>query len=418
MDTCPPSSPDKGPCGCPCRTRVGLIALGVVVIVFAFLHFLPQWIGHESSALEAPVDEAAPGLSATHAFDGPSADLKQTVVVPTLDTPMPAGKNVIWCGTFQMAWNRLRDDVIKEPIRIRGAEDVTAQLNTAPLKESDLPPGSFYAAAGKVADDVLGTVRSDMAERFPGKKLPRFTVDPNGLFAYAYLKTDAKFTQPFWDHDDSLTFTDSAGGKAEIRTFGMYEGPGYAPQTGEAFDQIQVLYAKAGPAAAGKTPPLVAFAADLCRMSKPNQLILAVVEPQATLAATWQELKKGMRTWKPDQFEPFDGVLEVPNLNWKVTHAFAELTGEDKTIENAPYAGYFIREAIQMIDFRLDKGGATLESEAEIAAAADKPETPRKPQIRLVYDRPFLIVMRQRGHEEPFFMMWVDNAELLVRPEK
>jgi hypothetical protein len=34
-------------------------------------------------------------------FDGRSDALQKTVVVPTLDTPIPKGKSVIWCASFQ-----------------------------------------------------------------------------------------------------------------------------------------------------------------------------------------------------------------------------------------------------------------------------------------------------------------------------
>jgi hypothetical protein len=33
---------------------------------------------------------------------GDSTTLQKTVILPTLDTPMVAGKNNIWCSTFQL----------------------------------------------------------------------------------------------------------------------------------------------------------------------------------------------------------------------------------------------------------------------------------------------------------------------------
>ena len=42
------------------------------------------------------------------AFSGDSAAAKATVVVPTLDTPSPKGKNVIWCASFQLCWDNLK----------------------------------------------------------------------------------------------------------------------------------------------------------------------------------------------------------------------------------------------------------------------------------------------------------------------
>lgn len=36
-------------------------------------------------------------------FEGDSSELQHTIIVPTLDTPIPEGKSAIWCGSFQLA---------------------------------------------------------------------------------------------------------------------------------------------------------------------------------------------------------------------------------------------------------------------------------------------------------------------------
>ena len=101
-------------------------------------------------------------------------------------------------------------------------------------------------------------------------------------------------------------------------------------------------------------------------------------------------------------------VLLVPNLNWEVRHHFAELEGSDKRFLNAGFSGYYIAKAMQTIRFKLDRSGAELASEAQMHC---------KPMAtRFVCDRPFLIVVKKRGTERPFFVMWVDNAELLCKP--
>jgi hypothetical protein len=59
----------------------------------------------------------------------------------------------------------------------------------------------------------------------------------------------------------------------------------------------------------------------------------------------------------------------------------------------------------QTIQFRLDRGGAELASESKVEV---------KPGASLFhFDRPFLLIMKKRGGKRPFFVMWVDNAELL-----
>ena len=48
----------------------------------------------------------------TETYSGSSELLERTVIVPTLDCPCPKNKNVIWCSSFQLAWNRMKDDII------------------------------------------------------------------------------------------------------------------------------------------------------------------------------------------------------------------------------------------------------------------------------------------------------------------
>ena len=80
----------------------------------------------------------------------------------------------------------------------------------------------------------------------------------------------------------------------------------------------------------------------------------------------------------------------------------------DKRFLNAGFEGYYIAKAMQTIRFKLDRSGAELASEAQM---------PCKPMAtHFVCDRPFLIFVKKRGAERPFFVMWVDNAELLCKP--
>ena len=52
------------------------------------------------------------GSASKLSFDGDSSELKQTAFVPTLDTPIPDGKSAVWCASFQLAWDKLKSDVV------------------------------------------------------------------------------------------------------------------------------------------------------------------------------------------------------------------------------------------------------------------------------------------------------------------
>ena len=79
-----------------------------------------------------------------------------------------------------------------------------------------------------------------------------------------------------------------------------------------------------------------------------------------------------------------------------------------QAVLNAGFGGYYIAKAMQTIRFKLDRSGAELASEAKCSA--------NRSATHFVCDRPFLIVVKKRGAERPFFVMWVDNAELLCKP--
>jgi hypothetical protein len=342
-------------------------------------------------------------------FEGSSADLRQTVVVPTLDTPMPSAKNVVWCGSLQIAWNRLRDDVLRAPPSIAGAEAVVSRLNQAALTEQDLPEDSFLAAAGFLKHGIVETIRGQMLERF--QRDVQFD-DIRGdavVLAYSYLQTHVKFTIPFFENEKLFLFKDSQGRETHVTSFGIRPEDEYA--YGRLRHQVEVLYVYRDP---GKelTQQPDEFVVDPCRDSTPNQIVLACVPRKETLAATLEYVAEKIRGFPPKAFErhvgPNDVVL-VPNLNWEIDHRFAELEGADKRFLNQGFEGYYFDTVRQTIRFKLDRSGAELRSEVKAIV------TPEPTYV--LFNRPFLIYIKERDADQPFFVMWVDNAELLSEPQ-
>jgi hypothetical protein len=342
------------------------------------------------------------------AFQRSSKDLQQSVVVPTLNTPMPPHRNIVWCGTLQLAWSRLGKDVLHQPPQVHGAEAVVARLNQAQLGEDDLPTDSCLATAGFAKDGIVEKIKSEMTRRFH-KQIEIDAMRPNEILAYAYLEASAAFTIPFFDKREPLRFRGSGGQETEVGAFGIEEKHEYAYWTMR--EQIGVLYLLRK-----KTNPeeLEEFVVDLCRESSPNQIVVACVPRKATLAETLDDAEKKTReaarqTHAGHQQEfGIRDVLLVPNLNWELRHRFVELEGSDKRFLNAGFRGYHIQQAMQTIRFKLDRSGAELASESKTYCLPMA--------THFVCDRPFPIVAKKRGAERPFFVMWVDNAELLCKP--
>lgn len=340
----------------------------------------------------------------TASFSGDSASLKRTVIVPTLDTPCPPQKNVIWCSSFQLAWNEIRDKVIGAPLEVAGAEEVAARLNAAQESDSDLESKSYYVAGGWTKDDICDKIRKDMAAKFPVQVLPDLGARGDGILAYSYLTASVPFKYPFRQLTKGLAFTDSAGVEARVAGFGLWEA--HRPQYEKIREQVEVLYAKYRDRR--RSWELEEYALDLCKYSEPYQVVVAMVAPRGSLAETLEYIR--LRTEEFHRQTDSETVrhlekqdqVQVPQMFWKIDHCFHELIG--RVVGNVDLP---IVEAKQTMEFRLDRSGATLESAVMVMLAA----SPRY----FTFDRPFLVYLQKRGAEHPFFVMWVDNAELLTR---
>ena len=96
-----------------------------------------------------------------HAFNSDSDRLERTAFVPTLDTPIPDGKSAVWCASFQLAWDKLKEDVIKGPVEITNA---VIEENGKRLVLSIVRDVSERKQAEEALRQALSEVRRDLTD--------------------------------------------------------------------------------------------------------------------------------------------------------------------------------------------------------------------------------------------------------------
>jgi hypothetical protein len=346
-------------------------------------------------------------------FDGESTLLHQTQIVPTLDTPIQPGQNAIWCAPFQQAWKAMQKDVVKGPLQVEGAAETCDRLNNAPDASPDLPHGSSYAAAGRIDQGILAKIQRELKAAFPDASPPEFQdTASDSVIAYACLKTALQFPLPYFEETHALKFVEGAGRTVPIRAFGIRPEDDYAYR--ELRQQLKVLYASGDDALetlqGASGTGVDEFVIDLCRDSQPNQVVIARVHREASLAATLAAVEKKIAsapTLPGSQGTRGLGsndVLLIPKIQWHIVHHFKEVEGH--RVSSPKLAAFPMVLAMQDIQFRLDRGGVELASEAKIHV---KPV----PSFYLA-NRPFLVYVKKRGADHPFFAIWVENAELLT----
>ncbi len=385
------------------RSKTLALTLTVLAVIAATA-VLFNWLlrpGKPMAGPEQPMSKEEP----ERVFAGSSDLLKDTAVLPTLDTSIPEKKSAIWCVSLQLAWNRLKNDLAKEPIKLAKGQDLTDRLNQAEQSEDDIASGDYFAIAGRVKDGIVEKIEAGLAANFPQQAMPPIQAYPKGVIAFGYMKADVRYTYQFFNSPEWLSFKGSDGRTVPVRSFGLPEFNKKDPILGGCRQQVRVLFREGG-----------RFAVDLSHESSPNQIVLAKMPRKSTLAATLVELNKNQAASQPVGLHS-SATLLVPNVNWHIEHDFVELEGKDKAIQNAALAGEFLVKVFQFVDFKMDRLGSSVESGAYTASQllnGHEHEEDTNPD-HYHFDRPFLIVTKKRDAKHPFFAMWVDNAELLCQ---
>ena len=380
------------------KTGLRFLAAGLLMAVFS----IGTTCQPRSITDESPNHEDA--FSREGLLTANATDLKATVVSGTLDVPMAPGTNVLWCGTFQLAWNEIGSLIGDDP-RLPEPSLLVDGLNKKSFTKNDLDDASYVALAGLVGDGIHERIGRALRDKFGGQARPRFlpsknlTPRPQDIVAYAYLFKNLEFPTPFERLDRPLVF----GGK-EVAAFGMGE---FKPGHWAMVPQVMILdYRNEND-----------FVIELKTKSEWDRVILAKTAlgssgPGATLAAMVAEVERRASA-KGEQASLGDS-LTIPKFNFDLTRRYVELENHPLVSRNPNVAGdLFILSALQNTRFQMDEKGVKLRSESHISVGCAA-EKRMQPQHRLIFDRPFLIMLQRDGTASPYFALWVDNPELLV----
>jgi hypothetical protein len=336
-------------------------------------------------------------IAGNPALQANAEDLEHTIVTPHLEHGIPAKTNVLWCGTFQLAWNELCD-LSGEPVELEPASTMAEVLNRQTTTRQDLDKSSYVAKAGLANRGTFEKIQKELNAKFNGQAspnlLPILGSTPRDVFiTYAYLFKELPFRWKFRRFHDNLEFEEK-----EVDSFGIRHYSSGSRNDARMASQVAVIdYIDSDD-----------FIVELKTRSKEDRLLLAKVVPQSTLADTIAAVKDRVDSAEPAPMQ--DGTdLMIPILNFDIQQQYSELEGRRISSSSRKLDGKELFVAAQSIRFRLDERGAVLKSEA--AGGGGFGGMPNK---NLVFDKPFLILLQRNRAENPYFAMWVGNAELLV----
>jgi hypothetical protein len=327
-----------------------------------------------------------------------STSLKNTLITSHMEEKITPGKNLIYCNTFQIAWNELKDNIIKEDIRLTDEPAIVKFLNKSLSTKADISEDCYVAMVGFSQEGILAKVNKALKQKF-GDEAP--VVDDllaeDSIFAYAFLYKNLRFKVAFENLKAPLSFTSSDGRVAKLRAFGI-RNFSHREKYIKMSAQVRILDYK------NESD----FIIRLKSTSPSDEIILAKVKSDGTLLATIEAVQARVESGRSGSLDPGE-TLQIPKFDFDLKHLYSELRG--RSFKNKGFEKYGIDYAIQTIRFKLDEKGTILKSEARISVPCESPMKPR----RLIFDRPFLLYLKEKGAKYPYFAMWVGNAELLVK---
>ena len=351
-----------------------------------------------------------------------SIEFKKTQIISTLSDQADKTKNLIWCPSFQIAWNELKS-YIHEDIKLDVTNELIENLNKSADYKTLLPQDSYYVFSGIIKEQDLNKIYSDIFDKFNvSLKIPELLeAQNNSLLFLSYFFMKIKFYKEFNQNNQPLIFNYS-NATCEINSFGILADDEF--KYNDLRDKVKILYIKEN--AITKTFDEVIIDPDYDE-SNEVQLVLAMTEFKNNLNETANYVidklkifrsKKDKENELPQiinnvcesynhEFNSTDTLL-IPNINFKITHDLTNI--KNKVILNQSLNNTKINNAIQVINFNLNRKGVELSSTAFINVGCKGGH--------FEFDQPFLIMLKSRHSDVPYFVLWIANDELLSKYKK
>lgn len=292
--------------------------------------------------------------------------------------------DTIWCGTFQLIWNDLKNDLAKQDIVFTPQLEVVENLNKETFTTKDISEEYYYKKVGTPSLALKEEIEKAIKDKFNETSdiLDDFeweNRDPKDYFLYAMLKKEFKFEKAFEELSN-----DSFGEYENIKYFGIK-----SRDKDELRKQVNVLYYNSEDDFAIKLNTKQEDEVILCKNPEGkyfNEIFKNITDKEKSYTGN-KNLVEGEK-------------LKVPNIKLKEKTEFTEIQDKPYLFSNGDV--YSIEKAIQTIEFELDRTGGKIKSEAGIMNKAESAMPIDEPR-RFYIDDTFAIFLIEEDKEVPYF---------------
>ena len=292
--------------------------------------------------------------------------------------------DTIWCGTFQLIWNDLKNDLAKQDIVFTPQLEVVENLNKETFTTRDISDEYYYKKVGTPSLALKEEIEKAIKDKFNETSdiLDDFeweNRDPKDYFLYAMLKKEFKFEKAFEELSND-TFREYEN----IKYFGIK-----SRDKDELRKQVNVLYYNSEDD----------FAIKL-NTKQEDEVILCKNPEGKSFNEIFKNITDKEKNYNGNKRLTEAEKLKVPNIKLKEKTEFTEIQDKPYLFSNGDV--YSIEKAIQTIEFELDRTGGKIKSEAGIMNKAESAMPINEPR-RFYIDDTFAIFLIEEDKEVPYF---------------
>lgn len=314
-------------------------------------------------------------------------------------------ENSTWCGTFQLVWNDMQNEVVKEDIIFTPQLDIVKNLNKQSFTENDISEDSYYKKWGLKNLELKEEIENGIKEKFNENSdiLDGLDWSESGLndddnpdvkryLFYAMLKKKFEFENEFKKLDKG-----SFAGKYEnVKYFGIDENTEEIVK-----NQVEVLYYNSDKD----------FAVIL--NTKEFEQVILVRNPEGK---TFEEIYETANE-KADNFEgnrtlAEKDTLKVPDIDIDLFKQYNELENQEFVLSNGDTGE--IMAAMQTIKMKLNNKGGEIKSEAalDLKMTFATNITTEDEKREFNFDDKYVIFLKESEKELPYFAANIENITL------
>lgn len=299
--------------------------------------------------------------------------------------------NSSWCGTFQLVWNDMKNELIKEDIEFNPNLDIVKNLNKETFNDTMLSSDYYYKTYGLKTLELKKGIEEGIKNKFnqTSDLLEDISWNDNSnSLTKEYLFYTMLYREFTYNKTFEVLSNDAFNGKDSIKYFGIGN-----KSTSEVREQIEVLFYK------DKNN----FAIKL--NTKTNDEVIFYKNPVGnTFNQIYDNLVKNTNNYTGSKYFNSEDKFKAPMIDFNVKKEYTEL--ENKKFYDKLNNEYEISKALQTINFSLDEKGGKVKSEAVI----DVNETTAMPDVReFNVDSTFALFSKEKNMEKPYLALKIED---------